>query len=144
MDSQQVAKIIIFICFYFGTPVIQWMSAAAGPTGQFELHSAVVDERPVHPVAEGLEGSDAEQSRLLLAQVLVGPPPERVFSKHSRRDLKNKKKKQNKKKERFFTWCIHKLQEINDTIKTMESNIESFGEVLWFNWLFLFYVNIVY
>lgn len=56
----------------------------------------MVDERPVHPVAEGLEGSDAEQSRLLLAQVLIGAPPERVFSKHSRRDLEKKKKIQNK------------------------------------------------
>lgn len=56
----------------------------------------MVDERPVHPVAEGLEGSDAEQSWLLLAQVLVGPPPERVFRKDSRGDLKMKIEKNKK------------------------------------------------
>lgn len=55
-------------------------------TGQFEFHSAVVDECPVNPVAEGFKGSDAEHSRLLLPQVLIGPSPERVLSKYTTRD----------------------------------------------------------
>lgn len=84
----------------------------------------MVDERPVHPVAEGFEGSDAEQSRLLLAQVLVGPPPERVFSKHSRRDLKNKIKKQKQNKKKGLLGTFKRLQEINKTIKMMDSYTE--------------------
>lgn len=58
------------------------------PTSQFEFHSAVVDECPVNPVAEGFKGSDAEHSWLLLPQVLIGSPPERVLSKYTARDWK--------------------------------------------------------
>lgn len=56
------------------------------PTGQFEFHSAVVDECPVNAVAEGFKGSDAEHSRLLLPQVLIGAPPQRVLSEYATRD----------------------------------------------------------
>lgn len=58
------------------------------PTSQFEFHSAVVYECPVNPVAEGFKGSDAEHSWLLLPQVLIGSPPERVLSKYTTRDWK--------------------------------------------------------
>lgn len=61
-------------------------SAFCVPTGQFEFHSAVVDECPVNPVAKGFKGSDAEHGRLLLPQVLIGSPPERVLSKYTTRD----------------------------------------------------------
>lgn len=58
------------------------------PTSQFEFHSAVVNERPVNLVAEGFKGSDAEHSWLLLPQILVGSPPERVLSKDTAGDWK--------------------------------------------------------
>lgn len=59
------------------------MSIFSVPTGQFELHSAVVDEGAVNTVAEGLKGSDVEHSWLFLPQILIGPPPERVLRKHA-------------------------------------------------------------
>lgn len=63
------------------------MTSATGvPTGQFEFHSAVIDECPVDPVADRFKGSDAEHGRLLLPQILIGSPPERVFSEYTTRD----------------------------------------------------------
>lgn len=58
------------------------------PTSQFEFHSTVVNERPVNLVAEGFKGSDAEHSWLLLPQILVGSPPERVLSEDTAGDWK--------------------------------------------------------
>jgi len=66
--------------------VLTVTSAFGVPTSQFELHSAVVDECPVNTVAEGLKQSDAEHSRLLLPQVLIGSPPERVLIKYATRN----------------------------------------------------------
>lgn len=63
------------LCFSFGVP-----------TSQFDLHATVVNECPIDPVAEGFEGSDAEHSRLLLPQVLVGSPPEGVLREYTTRD----------------------------------------------------------
>lgn len=63
--------------------ILTVISGLGVPTSQFEFHSAVVDEGPVNSVAEGFKGSDAEHSRLLLPQVFIGSPPERVLGKNT-------------------------------------------------------------
>lgn len=85
MSSNKISKpcmVCISECFFK-----VWTTSVFGiPTSEFEFHSTVVDECPIDPVAKGFKGSDAEHSRLLLPQVLIGPPPERVLSKYTTRD----------------------------------------------------------